>query len=364
MNEKYMRAAIDLAKKGKGRVSPNPLVGAVIVKNSKIIGQGYHEEYGQNHAEINAIKSAKEDLKGSTMYITLEPCCHYGNTPPCVDEIIKSKISKIVIGHLDPNPIVSGNGVKKLIHNNIEVVIDVLRDECMKMNEVFLKYISNKEPFVIMKNAMSLDGKIATYAGESKWISSQKSREKVHELRSQVSAIMVGVDTIIKDNPSLTCRLIKGKNPIRIIVDSSLRIPINSIVLKDNCSKTIIATTNNSNKGKIEKLRSEGIDVLVIDKKDNKVDLKKLMKVLGRLNIDSVLLEGGSTLNFSALKEDIVDKVQIYIAPIILGGRLAKTPVGGDGVKYLSDAYNLKNITAKVIDRDILVEGYIRRKEA
>lgn len=364
MHEKYMKIAIDLAKKGRGHVSPNPLVGAIIVKGSKIIAQGYHEKYGQNHAEINAIKSAKEDLKESTMYVTLEPCCHYGNTPPCVDEIIKSKISKVVIGHLDPNPIVSGKGVKKLIQNNIEVVIDVLRDECMKMNEVFLKYILNKEPFVIMKNAMSLDGKIATYAGESKWISSQKSREKVHELRSEVSAIMVGVDTIIKDDPSLTCRLVKGKNPIRIIVDSSLRIPINSIVLNDNCSKTIIVTTNNSNNEKVEKLKSQRIDVLVIDKKDNRVDLKKLMEALGRLNIDSVLLEGGSTLNFSALKEGIVDKVQIYIAPMILGGKLAKTPVGGEGVKYLSDAYNLTSITAKVIDRDILVEGYIHRKEA
>lgn len=363
MHEKYMKIAIELAKKGRGKVNPNPLVGATIVKNSKIIGKGYHKCYGNEHAEMNAINNATEDVEGSTMYVTLEPCCHYGNTPPCVDEIIKRRVSRVVIGHLDPNPIVSGKGVKKLVQNNIEVVIDVLQDECKLMNEVFIKYITQKIPFTIMKNAMSLDGKIATSYGESKWISSQPSRKRVHKLRSEVTAIMVGVDTVIKDNPNLTCRWIEGKNPIRVIVDSNLRTPVECNLVKDNIARTIIATTNNSDYEKINKLKAEGVEILIIDEKDGRVDLKKLMIYLGNLRIDSLLIEGGSSLNFSALKEGIVDKVQIYIAPIIIGGNSSKTPVGGEGVRYLKDAYNLKNITTKTVGKDILIEGYVYREE-
>ena len=304
------------------------MVGAVIVKDGIIIGEGYHEKYGEGHAEVNAFESLKEDPSGATMYVTLEPCSHYGKTPPCVDKIIQSKIKRVVIGMIDPNPLVAGNGVDKLKRAGIEVKVGVLEDKCKKLNEIFIKYILTKKPYVVLKTAMSLDGKIATRNGESKWISSEKSRLQVHNLRNKFSAIMVGVNTVIKDNPELTCRIKNGNDPIRIIVDSTLRIPINSKVLQNN-------------------------------EKNGQVDLNALIKKLGELGIDSILLEGGSTLNYSALEENIVDKVMIYIAPKIIGGESSKTPVGGRGIDKLKDAFKLKNIAINILDEDILVEGYI-----
>ncbi|MGL5313740.1 MAG: bifunctional diaminohydroxyphosphoribosylaminopyrimidine deaminase/5-amino-6-(5-phosphoribosylamino)uracil reductase RibD [Peptostreptococcaceae bacterium] len=362
MDKKYMKIALELAEKGKGKVSTNPMVGAVIVKNSKIIGQGYHMIYGKEHAEINALKNATEEVCGGTMYVTLEPCSHFGKTPPCVDEIIKNKISKVVVGCLDPNPLVSGKGIKKLKDNGIEVVVGILEDECKNMNEVFIKNITENKPFVTIKSAMSLDGKIATTSGESKWISGEESRKEVHKLRSEVSGIMVGVETVIKDNPELTCRLENGKNPIRIIVDSKLRIPLDSKVVEDvNIAKTIVATTDKADKSKLNILKSKGVDVIITDLKDERVDLNSLMTILSKNKVDSILLEGGASLNFSALKEGIVDKVQIYIAPKIIGGREAKTPVGGSGINLLEDAFKLKNLATKNIGEDIFIEGYVRR---
>lgn len=361
MEKTYMKLAIDLAKMGKGRVNPNPMVGAVIVKDNKVIGKGYHQEYGQNHAEVNAINSATEDISNSTMYVTLEPCSHYGKTPPCVDKIIENNISKVVIASLDPNPLVSGKGVKKLKDAGIEVVTGVLDDENKKINEVFMKYIIDKNPFVIMKAAMSLDGKIATSSGESKWISCEESRKEVHELRNIVMGILVGVDTVIKDNPQLTARLENGKNPIRIIVDSNLRIPIDSNVIQNiKEARSIVVTTNKASKDKIKTLESKGVEVLIANEKEGRVDLKDMIDKIGKLNIDSILLEGGSTLNFSALNENIIDKIQIYIAPKIIGGVDSKTPVGGEGIRYLKDAFKLKDMTLKTIGEDILIEGYIK----
>ncbi|MGL5346594.1 MAG: bifunctional diaminohydroxyphosphoribosylaminopyrimidine deaminase/5-amino-6-(5-phosphoribosylamino)uracil reductase RibD [Peptostreptococcaceae bacterium] len=362
MHEKYMKRALELASKGKGKVSPNPMVGAVIVKNSDIISEGYHIVYGKEHAEINALKNTTECVEDSTMYVTLEPCSHFGKTPPCVEEIIKNKISKVVIGCLDPNPLVSGKGVKKLKENGIEVVVGVLEEECRKLNEVFFKYICAKKPFITMKCAMSLDGKIATNIGESRWISCELSRRKVHKLRNEVSGIMVGVDTVIKDNPQLTCRLENGRNPIRIIVDSKLRIPIESKVVQGtDIAKTIVATTNMANKNKISELIHKGVQVIVTNIKNERVDLEELMTILAKNKIDSILLEGGASLNYSALEEGIVDKVQIYIAPKIIGGKDAKTPVAGEGVELLEDAFRLCDITTKSIGDDIFIEGYIKR---
>lgn len=354
-----MKLALDLAKKGIGLVNPNPMVGAVIVKDNKIIGKGYHEKYGQNHAEVNAIKSATESIEGSTMYVTLEPCSHYGNTPPCVDRIIKNKISKVVIASHDPNPLVSGRGIKKLRENGIEVVTGILDDENKRLNEVFMKYIIEKIPFVVMKIAMSLDGKICTASGHSKWISCDKSREEVHKLRGNLSAILVGVNTVIKDNPKLTCRIEGGKNPIRIITDSTLRIPLESNVINDNQSRTIIVTTDRADYKKAEELKSRGIELLFTNSKENRVDLKDMIRKLGELKIDSILLEGGSQLNFSALNEGIVDKVQFYIAPKIIGGVNSKTPIGGLGIDKLSDCFKLKNMITSNIGEDVLIEGYI-----
>lgn len=353
-----MDIALKNAEKGLGRVSPNPLVGAVIVKHKKIIGVGFHEYFGGNHAEINAFNNALENVEGATMYVTLEPCSHYGKTPPCADKIIEKKIKRVVIGTLDPNPLVSGNGVKKLVDAGIEVKVGVLEDRCKKINKIFMKYIKYKEPFVVMKAAMSLDGKICTVNGESKWITGEKSREHVHKTRALLSAIMVGVDTVIKDNPKLTVRTEKEKNPIRIIVDSTLRIPLDANVLTDEFKdKTVIATTFYANKEKLVAIKNLEVKVLIIEDNEKRVNLKSLMKVLGEMNIDSVLLEGGGTLNFSALKEGIVDKVQIYIAPKIIGGSLAKTPVEGSGIDKLKEAFKLKNLRFGSLGEDIFIEG-------
>lgn len=363
MDKKYMELAIELAKRGKGKVNPNPLVGAVVVKNDIIIGQGYHEEFGKAHAEVNAFNSLKESAEGATIYVTLEPCSHYGKTPPCVDRIIENKISKVVIGTLDPNPLVAGRGVKKLKDFGIEVVVGVLEEECKRVAEVFMKYIITKEPFVVLKTAMTLDGKIATESGESKWITCEESRKEVHKLRNELSAIMVGVNTVIKDNPELTCRIEGGRNPIRVIVDSKLRIPIKSKVINDKLARTIIATTEYASKEKINELNSLGVEVLVAKAKEGRVDLQDLMIKLGESNIDGILLEGGGNLSFSALEEGIVDKLQVYIAPKIIGGEKSKTPVGGRGVEKLSEAIFLKNMTTSYVGEDILIQGYLKGDE-
>lgn len=360
LDELYMKMALDLAKKGKGWTSPNPLVGAVIVKDGKVIGQGYHEKYGQPHAEVNAITSAEEDVTEATVYVTLEPCSHFGKTPPCSDLLIDKNIKRVVVGTLDPNPLVAGKGIERLRNNGIEVVIGVLEEESQRMNEIFMKYIVTKIPFVVMKNAMSLDGKIATVTGESQWISGESSRKQVHALRHELAGIMVGIETIIKDDPQLTSRTLNSRNPIRIVVDSKLRIPIMSNVLThQDKAKTIVATTRRANKEKLEMLKQMEIEVIVTKEKDGKVNLQELMKVLGTKGIDSILLEGGATLNFSALEEGIVDKIQSYIAPKIIGGKEAKTAVEGAGVHSLKNAFQIDRMTAVMVGEDLFVEGYI-----
>ena len=300
-----MDIALHLARKGAGKVNPNPLVGAVIVNDGKIIGKGYHESYGKAHAEINAFKDAETELiEGSTMYVTLEPCSHYGKTPPCVDQIIENRIKRVVIGMVDPNPLVSGKGVKKLQEAGIDVTVGILEDKCKKLNEVFIKYITKKKPFVVLKTAMSLDGKISTTSGESKWITDKEARENVHILRNELTAIMIGIDTVIIDNPELTCRIPNGRNPIRIVVDSNLRIPYDSKILQTAKKfKTIIATTEKARKEKIHKLKDLGIIVIETKSKNEKVDLKDLMHKLGNQNIDSILLEGGSHIKLLSLRK-------------------------------------------------------------
>lgn len=360
MRELFMMKALDLAEKGRGNVSPNPMVGALIVKADKIIGEGYHEKCGCAHAEVNAFNNTTEDVEGATMYVTLEPCSHYGKTPPCADKIIEKKIAKVVIGVLDPNPLVAGRGVEKLKKAGIEVEVGVLEEECKIKNEIFMKYIKEKKPFVIMKAAMSLDGKIATKKGESKWITGDKAREQVHKLRNEVTGIMVGVNTVIMDDPELTCRIEDGKNPIRIIVDSSLRIPKQSkIVNTSNKIRTIVATTDKAKEEDKTELINKGVEIIEVKSKDGKVDLKELAIKLGSLGIDSILLEGGGDLNYSALEAGIVDKVQMYIAPKIVGGSLAKGPVSGNGIELLSDAFMLKSLSSRRIGEDILIEGYL-----
>lgn len=360
-DEQLMKRALELAKKGIGYVSPNPLVGAVIVKDGKIIGEGYHECYGQAHAEVNAVRNATEDVEGSTIYVTLEPCAHYGKTPPCAELLVKSKFQRVVIGCLDPNEQVSGRGVKTLRDAGITVDIGILEQECLAINEVFFHYITTKRPFVVMKTAMTLDGKIATVTGASKWITDVVARERVHHLRNRLTGIMVGVDTVIADDPELSCRIENGRNPVRLIVDSRLRIPIEAQVLgNQNLQRTIIGTTEMYDKEKYSVLGNMGIEVIVLPTKDDRVDLQAWMKVLGEKNIDSILLEGGATLNFSMLKEGLVHQVQSYIAPKIFGGATAPTPVGGNGFEKIADAIQLEQLKVEQVGEDIWVCGNIQ----
>jgi len=358
-----MQLAYNLAKKGCGGVNPNPLVGAVIVKDGEIIGEGYHEICGGPHAEVNAFRFAKESVEGATMYVTLEPCSHFGKTPPCAQAIVDNKIARVVIGMLDPNPLVSGRGVKLLQEHGIEVESDFLSAELAQMNRVFLKFIQDKKPYVIMKTAMTLDGKISSRTGDSRWVSNEQSRAKVHELRNELMAIMVGVDTVIADDPILTTRLTsnrEGRNPIRIVVDSKARIPLDSKILNTTAeAKTIVAVTSLADRNKVDQIKALGNEVIFIGEKDNRVDLNLLMQTLGEKGIDGILLEGGATLNYAALESQIIDEVHAYIAPKLIGGYDAKTPVGGKGIEKMKDAVNLQNIHFENIADDILVTGEV-----
>jgi diaminohydroxyphosphoribosylaminopyrimidine deaminase/5-amino-6-(5-phosphoribosylamino)uracil reductase len=358
---RFLRHALEISQKGVGFVNPNPLVGAVIVKDGKIIGEGYHQKFGENHAEVNALNNCVESPEGATMYVTLEPCNHTGKTPPCTQSIKNSKIARVVIGIPDPNKNVAGGGIENLMTAGIEVVTGFIEDEIQKVNEVFIKYVQTGMPFCAMKTAMTMDGKISTYAGDSKWISNELSREFVHELRHKYSAIMVGVNTVITDDPQLTDR--SGSeyksHPLRVIVDSNGRTPLNAKVLNLKDARTIVAVTNQADKGFLSAVAKKGAEVIVCPVKDQKVDIRFLMDQLGKLGIDSILIEGGSTLNFSALKEAVVDKVYSFISPKLVGGEKALTPVGGMGIKKINDAIVLKIADIKRYGEDILIEAYI-----
>lgn len=364
----YMLNAIELAKCSGGAVNPNPQVGAIIVKNDKIIGRGYHMAYGQLHAERNALASCTEDPGGATIYVTLEPCCHYGKTPPCTAAIIESKLARVVIGSRDPNPLVSGKGTEILRAAGIEVTEDFLKEECDELNKRFFHYITTKTPYVTMKYAMTCDGKIATFSGKSKWITSDKTREQTHYDRDKNMGIMVGLGTVLADNPLLTTRIDGGISPIRIILDSNLNTPLDCDMVKTanetgeklRQPRTIIATTV-TNSSKINPYIEKGVRILSIKPDNsNKVDLKELVSKLGELGIDSILLEGGGELNWAALKAGIVNKVQAYIAPKIFGGKLAKGPVSGEGVENPQECYKLTNSIIKTIGDDFLIESEVK----
>lgn len=359
-----MDRALELAQKAKGRTSPNPLVGSVVVNNGQIVGEGYHQKAGGPHAEVFALDEAGEKARGATIYVTLEPCSHYGRTPPCSEKIIASGIKKAVIAMVDPNPKVAGKGIKQLEEAGIEVETGLREKEARMMNEIFLKYIVTGRPFVVLKAGMSLDGKIATRTGESRWITGDKSRMLVHQMRDQMDGIMVGIGTILADNPQLTTRLPggQGQNPIRIIVDSKAQTPTEARVL-DSCARTIIAVTEQASKDKINLLQEKGAEILLIKEKNGVLDLTDLIEKLGKLEITSLLLEGGSTLNGSMLQEGLVDKANFFIAPKIIGGKDAPGPVGGLGIEHLDDALILKKYSAKTLEDGILVEGYLCSQE-
>lgn len=358
-DKEYMRMALQLAEKGCGSVSPNPMVGAVIVKDGRIIGSGFHEKYGEPHAERNALAACTESPEGAVMYVTLEPCCHHGKQPPCTEAIIEAGISKVVIGSFDPNPLVSGKGIGILRSHGIEVTENVLRDECDKLNEVFMHFIKTKRPFTVMKYAMTADGKIAAYTGKSQWVTGEEARKHVHSLRGRYSAIMAGVGTVIADDPMLTCRLPGGRDPVRIICDTNLRTPVASrIVTTAKQTATIIATCCSDTK-RHALYEEHGCQILVTNEKNGHTDLNQLMEMLGQQQIDSVLLEGGGTLNWAALESGIVQKVCAYIAPKLFGGQSAKTPVEGIGVTSPDNAFLLKNTSFTQIGEDFLLESEV-----
>jgi diaminohydroxyphosphoribosylaminopyrimidine deaminase / 5-amino-6-(5-phosphoribosylamino)uracil reductase len=358
---KYMKRAITLAKRGTGWVNPNPLVGAVLLKGDKIIGEGYHEYFGGPHAEVNAIMNAKEDPSGATLFVTLEPCVHEGKTPPCSDLIVNKGISKVIIGVLDPNPLVNGKGKKFLEDHGIEVNAGFLEKEIVGMNEPFFKFIQTGKPFCVLKTAMTLDGKIATVGKDSHWISGKESRKLIHELRQQLSAIMVGINTVVIDDPMLNTRREgkKNKNPLKVVVDTASRLSLESNVLTNDPQLTLIATSSKADSAKLKQFERLGAQVLVCPLKNEQVDLSFLVDSLGTMGIDSILLEGGSTIAFSALREGIVDKVISFIAPKIVGGAKANSPVGGEGIKMLKDAILLRDLDVKRVGEDIMVQGYI-----
>lgn len=372
----YMKRALELAKFGEGHTAPNPLVGAVIVKDGQIIGEGWHAVYGGPHAEIMAFQSLNASAEGATLYVTLEPCSHFGKTPPCVDAIIAHKISKVVVAMLDPNPLVSGRGVQKLTEHGITVKTGILESESADLNEPFLKFITTGCPLIIVKTAMTLDGKLASVTGDSKWISNTASRQLVHKMRNKYSGIMVGIGTVLADDPSLTTRLdvtaqddtvkqsFVSADPHRIIVDTHARTPLTAKVLNlhDSKAMTIIATTELAPLESRLALEAKGATVLTLPSKDGHVDLKALIVKLGEMHIDSVLVEGGSELNFSLFNEQLVDRVFSFIAPKIIGGRNAKTPVAGEGIAMMRDAIQLENVKVSMIESDILIEATVKKE--
>lgn len=359
-DEKYMRFAMQLAGNAIGRTSPNPLVGAVIVKDNRVVGCGWHRKAGTPHAEVHALNQAGELAQGADVYVTLEPCAHYGKTPPCAKALVEAKVKNVYGGLLDVNPKVAGKGFKILEDAGIHVEYGFLQDELRKQNEVFFKWIEHKKPFVVLKAAMTLDGKIATATGQSKWITNETSRAYGYKLRDIYDGIMVGINTVIEDNPMLTARVDGGKNPIRIVVDSSLKIDINANVVQDKSAKTIVATTDKADKDKILKLQAQDVDVIVVDKDENdKVDIEKLLDILGQQNICSILVEGGATLSGSFVAKKLVDKVYFFIAPKIIGGKEAKTPVAGTGILNLQEALTLKDIQIEKLEEDILIIGRV-----
>ncbi|MFA5321049.1 MAG: bifunctional diaminohydroxyphosphoribosylaminopyrimidine deaminase/5-amino-6-(5-phosphoribosylamino)uracil reductase RibD [Smithella sp.] len=356
-DEYYMKLALDLARRGRGYVSPNPMVGAVIVKNGRMIGKGYHQRFGGNHAEINAIENAGGNVQGSTLYVTLEPCCHEGKTPPCINAIIEHKFSRVVIGSIDSNPLVCSQGINSLQNRGVEVKTGVLETDCRRLNEVFFHFMETGMPFITIKYAQTLDGRIATVTGNSQWISSEASLKFTHRLRAEHDAILVGRGTVDKDNPELTVRLFRGRNPLRVIIDSGLNILEKAKIFQNtSLAPTLIATVKTSKDPRFKKLAGCGADIITVGADEKgKVDLKKLFKILGKRNISSVLVEGGAQIITSVLKKNLANRLITVVAPKIIGKGIEA--VGELNIRNLKDAKKLS--FQKIIKRgdDIIIDS-------
>jgi len=358
-DEKWMKRALRLAEAGRGRTSPNPVVGAVLVKRGEVVGEGYHAKIGEAHAEIVALRQAGEKARGAVLYLNLEPCTHYGKTPPCVPQVIKAGLKRAVIGMEDPNPLVNGKGIELLRKSGLDVKLGVLGKECQRLNEAFCKYIVKREPFVVLKVAATLDGKIATRNGDSKWISGEAARRFVHRLRDQVDGVLVGIGTVLKDDPLLTARMKEGREPYRIVLDSRLKIPEEAKVFEHSPSEVILATTGSAPHEKIERLEKRGVRVLIVDSKEGRVDLRSCLSKLGEIGMMNLLVEGGSQVNGSFLDEGLIDKFLLFLSPRWVGDPQALGIFGGRGVSTLKEAIGLKEIKTKRIGEDIFVEGYL-----
>ncbi|MGE7665609.1 bifunctional diaminohydroxyphosphoribosylaminopyrimidine deaminase/5-amino-6-(5-phosphoribosylamino)uracil reductase RibD [Ureibacillus composti] len=364
-DQDYMQLALQLAATAKGNTNPNPVVGAVLVKNGVIVGTGLHRKAGEPHAEVHAFNMAGEHSNGATLYVTLEPCSHYGKTPPCAKLVIESKVSRVVVATTDPNPSVAGRGIRMIEDAGIEVEVGILEKEARKLNERFIHNMLTSRPFVISKFAMTADGKIATHTGHSKWITGEEARHQVHELRDEVDAILVGVGTVLADNPSLTTRLPEreGKNPIRIILDSNLRIPLNSTVLQTEEAKTIIVTSSEVDASKVEAVEEKGATVLAVSKNEHGLNLDEMLSRLYEMGITDILVEGGGEINASFLRAGFINKFFIYIAPKIIGGKNSKTPFTGVDVDTMDDALQLEFDDVEKVGEDLCIVAYPKQGE-
>ena len=358
-DEEFMARALALAERGVGKVDPNPLVGAVLVKDGRVIGEGAHEVFGGPHAERNALAACAEDPRGATLYVTLEPCCHIGKTPPCTDAILQSGIARVVVGSGDPNPLVAGGGVKLLRAAGIEVTEGVLQTECDAKNAVFFHFIRRGTPFCILKYAMTMDGKTACATGASRWITGETARRRVHEDRNRFAAVLVGVGTVLCDDPLLSCRVPGGRNPVRVVCDTRLRTPLTSLLVQTARDAPVLLATCETDAARALPYRDAGCEVLALPERDGHVDLPALMGALGKRGLSSVVLEGGGTLAWSALAAGVVQRVQAYVAPKLFGGAAAKTPVLGAGVETPDAAFRLTPPRVTVLGDDLLLESEV-----
>lgn len=360
MNDQYyMQLALDLAASAKGKTNPNPLVGAVIVKDGSIVGTGLHRKAGEPHAEVHAFRMAGEHAKDATLYVTLEPCSHFGKTPPCADLVKESGVKRVVVAMEDPNPAVAGRGIKRLRDSGIEVEIGLLEEEAHRLNERFIHNMVTSLPYVISKFAMTLDGKIATYNGHSQWITGTEARKDVHELRNEVDAILVGIGTVLKDNPALTTRLTDrpGKNPIRIILDRQLRTPLDAQILQTDSARTIIVTAQGQEEN-TKVFKNTGAEFIYVPLVDGKLDLQRMLEELYKLNITDLLVEGGGEVNASFLRHNLIQKYLVYVAPKVLGGRHSVTPFTGADVETINAAVLLDFAEIEKIGEDLRITAY------
>ena len=353
---KMMRQALALARRGVGKTAPNPAVGCLIVRDGVVVGRGWHKKAGTPHAEVHALNQAGELAAGAEVYVTLEPCAHFGKTPPCAQALIDAKVALVRVAMVDPNPLVAGAGIEMLRRAGIEVELGLLEAPCRELNRPFIKWIQTRLPYVVLKSALTLDGKSATASGDSRWVTGDKSRREVHRLRGVMDAIMVGVGTVLKDDPLLTCRVPGGKDPLRVVVDSALRIPLHAALLGVHSFAGTVVATCSPDRAKAEALTARGAQVLVCAEREGRVDLADLFGKLGALGVQSILLEGGSHLAGAALREGLIDRCKLFYAPKLVGGA-GMGLFAGEGVALMGDAIRLEEMTVRRMGADLLVEG-------